>query len=77
MMIVLLLALAISVAINVYLYVKYNTYDGQIVFLEGEDGKTTFSFDYDGDPYDIPEMTRVTFKIVDNEFWAKEDPFAG
>ncbi|MET0787263.1 MAG: phage holin [Paenisporosarcina sp.] len=40
-------------------------YDGQIVVTEAPEGSRMFSLELDGDPDDIPDKEKVTFKVAD------------
>jgi hypothetical protein len=63
MIIVSILAL-ISLAGNAWLLVRLSTYDGSMAIEVDDDNEPIrYSFEFDGDPYDIKDMNKVVFKV--------------
>lgn len=63
--ILLILALLLSLVLNLYLASKVVRYDGLINIFKSEDGKTTYSLD-GVDPDQIESMSIVRYKVTKN-----------
>lgn len=59
------IVLILSTTMIAGLIIQRSSHNGSIVISRDEDsGKLTFSLEFDGDPYDIPNMKEVSFRVV-------------
>jgi hypothetical protein len=62
--IILAIVICVQMLVIIHLKLKSGHHDGKMVIEDGEEGKTIFSLNLDGDPMELINRPSVSFKVV-------------